>query len=343
MKKVLFTGVVLVAGLALMLMAGDYPYWVRYSAALTGGGADAGSRLPEPRLRIAGNAAGLPRATPEAENVLPAALEDAREHARSQGLLALVVHRHGHRVFEYYASGRGDDTLVAGGELAALPFALSVGVLADNSRVSFDAALQAVREAAPADSGWRNPWSHAARERFSLHPAPPLLLQDADGDVARTLSQRVWLPLRAADAWLWGRDDQALRVDCCLVARLDDWMRLGDLLLGMGAYEGERIASPDWIHRLLARDAAARVHPAWLASQRPWSGDEPPVERDVYWFDLDAGLRMWLAPRRGLQILVWSGDERARDTLIPNIILRGLNDQAPSIGGGDLQDLVPGH
>ena len=46
----------------------------------------------------------------------------------------------------------------------------------------------------------------------------------------------------------------------------------------------------------------------WLAAQAPWTGDEPPVERDVYWFDLGKDVRMWLAPRRGLQILVWAGD-----------------------------------
>jgi hypothetical protein len=34
--------------------------------------------------------------------------------------------------------------------------------------------------------------------------------------------------------------------------------------------------------------------------------------------------------------------DRARDTLLPNIILRGLQDQLPS-GGTDLNDLVPGH
>jgi hypothetical protein len=120
-------------------------------------------------------------------------------------------------------------------------------------------------------------------------------------------------------------------------------MRLGDLLLGAGTYEGERIASPDWIRQLLARDADGHAHPAWLAAQLPWSGDEPPVERDVFWFDLGGDVRIWLAPRRGLQVLVWSRGGGARDTLIPNIILRGLNDQAPPIGGGDLQDLVPGH
>jgi len=217
-----------------------------------------------------------------------------------------------------------------------------VGVLADSRRVPFEIALQAVHAAAPAQ-GWRNPWSSAARQRFTLHAAPALLLQDADGDVANTLSQRVWKPLGAGDAWLWGRDDSALRVDCCMVARLDDWMRLTDLLLQSGAYEGERITSQDWIRRLLAVDANAHAHPLWLDAQLPWQGAEPPAERDVYWFDLAKDLRLWLAPRRGLSVLVWAGGSRARDTLIPNIVLRGLNDQAPPIGGGGLNDLVPGH
>ena len=342
MRKVLLAVGALVAIWALLRMAGDHAYWSRYIAALAGSFI-VEARESDPRLRIAGTGAGLPRATPEGENVLPAALEDARRHAQDQDVRALVVHRHGHRVFEYYGPQHDGELLLDGGELAALPFALAVGVLADNGRVPFDTALQVVRELIPAETGWGNPWSHAARQRFALQPAPSLLLRDADGDVARTLSQRVWLPLRAADAWLWGRDDKAARVDCCLVARLDDWMRLGDLLLGMGSYGGERIASPDWIRLVLSRDEQDHAHPVWLAAQQPWIGDEPPVERDTYWFDLSRDLRVWLAPRRGLQILVWSGHGRARDTLIPNIILRGLNDQAPSIGDGNLQDLVPGH
>jgi hypothetical protein len=67
------------------------------------------------------------------------------------------------------------------------------------------------------------------------------------------------------------------------------------------------------------------------------------VERDVYWFDLASDLRIWVAPRRGVQVLVWGPASAARDTLIPNIILRGLADQAPSIDGSTLDELVPGH
>jgi len=343
MKRLLLVAAMLLTVLVALRTAGDIGYWERYTAALADVGAEGQVRLTEPRLRIAGRPAGLPLATLAAENILPAALQDAQRQGIHAGVWALVVHRHGHRVFEYFERGRSGQLEVTGGELAALPFALAVGVLADNGRVPFERALQAVRASAAPEQDWRDPWSRAAQARFTLHPAPALLLQDADGDVAGTLSQRVWQPLGAADAWLWGRSDAALRVDCCMVARLDDWMRLGDLLLGLGSREGERIVSTDWMRRLLVRDDGGHTHPLWLGRQAPWRGDEPPAEGDVYWLDLGHDLRLWLAPRRGLAILVWAGGNRAQDTLIPNIILRGLHDQAPPIGGGGLNDLVPGH
>ncbi len=344
MKKALpvtAAGILLV--LVAMRTAGDLGYWRWYSASITGMDAEGGATLVAPRIAVTGEAAGVPRATPEAENVLPDALTAARDEAVKRGAQAVLVHRHGHRVFEYFAAGRNGGIEVSGGQLAALPFALALGVLADNRRVPFDTAVQALRDAMPPLSGWRNPWSKAARARFGLRPAPPLLLQDADGDVANTLSQRVWLPLHAGPAWLWGRDDHALRVDCCMVARLDDWMRLGDLLLGQGSYEGERLASADWMRKLLPTDAQGLAQPVWLARQVPWQGAEPPAARDVYWLDLAVDMRLWLAPRRGLAVLVWADGDVTRDTLIPNIILRGLNDQAPPIDGSGLNELVPGH
>jgi hypothetical protein len=79
-----------------------------------------------------------------------------------------------------------------------------------------------------------------------------------------------------------------------------------------------------------------------LTVTAPWQGEEPLLARDGLWFDLQPGVRLWLAPRRALAVLVWADAGEARDTLIPNIVLRGLNDQAPAIGG-DVSDLVPGH
>lgn len=155
--------------------------------------------------------------------------------------------------------------------------------------------------------------------------------EDTEGEpaqVAQTVSERIWLPLRAGDAWFHTRTDPP--VACCIEARIDDWMRVGDLLNGFGAYLGERVVAADAVRALLAGRAA------------PATGDEPLLARDGIAFDLSPGMRLWLAPRRGLTMLVWADAQGARDTLLPNLILRGLTDVSPAVGG-DISDLVPAH
>jgi hypothetical protein len=145
---------------------------------------------------------------------------------------------------------------------------------------------------------------------------------------AKLVSERLWQPLRAQDARLLDRGGGPRR--CCVEARLDDWMRVGDLLAGTGAYLGERIVSADAVRQVLSRQQASS------------QGDEPFLARDGTAFDLGGGARLWLAPRRALVMLVWADGDVALDTLLPNIVLRGLNDVSPAIGG-DISDLVPGH
>lgn len=334
---------VLAVMIAALRLAGDAGYWRRYAAAWQGVSAEAAAQQVQPRLRLPGGNDDVPRATAEAEQIAPEALQAAADAAQQQGAQALLVNRHGHRVLEYFAPGRSAVAEVAGGELSPALFALATGALVDTRRVEAEAAIAAILEATRHD-GWRNPWSAAARRRFNLSAPPALLLQELDGSIANTIAGRVWLPLQAADAWLWGADDAQLRLDCCVVARLDDWMRVGDLLLQQGSYQGERIVSPDWIRQLLVADAQGRRHPVWLGEQQPWTGDEPPAGREVFWFDLGSDLRLWLAPRRGLAVLHWAVSGNSRDTLIPNIVLRGLLDQAPAVEGANgLNELVPGH
>ena len=344
MKKIWMVALVLIALLGVLRTVGDTGYWRRYMFALTDGSAQGAASLVQPRLRLTGSDEPLPRATAEAELIAPEALTAAADAARTQGSQALIVNRHGHRVFEYFASGRSGTDAVEGGELSAALMALAAGALVDSRRIEPDVAVETIRAAARPGESWRNPWSAAARHRFKLDAPPALLQQDMDADLASTISARVWLPLRAADAWLWGTGDAALRLDCCVVARVDDWMRVGDLLLQQGSYQGDRIVSPDWVRQLLAADVEGARHPVWLGAQQSWVGDEPPATRDVYWFDLGSDLRLWLMPRRSLAVLHWAGNASAHDTLLPNMILRGLLDQTPALGGStELNELVPGH
>jgi hypothetical protein len=54
---------------------------------------------------------------------------------------------------------------------------------------------------------------------------------------------------------------------------------------------------------------------------------------------------MWLVPRRALSVLVWTDSApQSRDTEIPNLLIRGLIDQAPAIDAPSaLDQIVPGH
>jgi hypothetical protein len=339
--------VLLVAiALSALRLAGDAAYWQRYTGMLLNTDIDQQARAIQPRWRIEGASAAVPRATAEAEFIATEALDAASAYAKTHGSKALIVQRHGHRVHDFFADGVSGATQVVGGELAPALMALAMASGVERRKLTIDEALQLLKKATATAQGPmpRNPWSAAARNYFSLAPAPQFLTEDADGDLAKLLSQRVWMPLQAADAWVWGKNNDAIRLDCCVVAQLEDWVRLGELLADQGSYLGTRIIAADWMRSLLASDASGRWHPAWLNKQRDWVGAEPPAARDVQWFDLGANVRLWLVPRRKLAVLHWSEGGGAPDTELLNLILRGLTDQLPSAAGAaTLDKLVPGH
>jgi hypothetical protein len=332
--------------LAVLRSAGSVDFWHRYLTALASGTTEPAVAQINPRLVIKGGDGGsVPAATPEVEGIYAQAVTDAIDAARKQGANALVVHRHGHRVAAYFTSGKDGSTLLAGGQLSPALMMLAAGALADSRQVEFKEAVAAVKATSETDAGWRNPWSAAARSRFSLSAPPALLTKDLEGSLANTLSLRVWQPLGAGDAYLWGSDDSHVRLDCCVAARLDDWMRVGDLLLRQGEYEGSRIVSVDWMRHVMAADAGGTSHPVWVGMPGALTGDEPPAAHETYWFDLESGVRLWLLPRRGLSILFWAvNGDQARDPAIPNILIRGLVEQSVAPGATtNISDIVPGH
>ncbi|MEO8307764.1 MAG: hypothetical protein ABI616_06955 [Pseudomonadota bacterium] len=335
---------VVLALLAVLRAAGAVDYWHRYLAALLTGSTEPAAQM-QPRMVIKGGEGGaVPVASPEVEGLYPQAVSDAVSAAKKQGASALVVHRHGHRVTAYFANGKDGSTLLAGGQLSPALMMLATGALADSRQVDFDQAIATVK-AASSSPRWRNPWSAAARSQFSLSAPPAVLTKDLEGSLANTLSLRIWQPLQAGDAFLWGTDDSHVRLDCCVAARLDDWMRVGDLLLRQGEYEGSRIVSVDWMRRVMAIDENGKSHPVWMATAGALAGDEPPAAHETFWFDLQPGVRLWLLPRRGLSILVWAADaQQARDTTIPNLLIRGLVEQSVAPGANtNISDIVPGH
>ena len=339
--------VVLAALFAVLRSAGDLQYWGRHVGALSAGDAQLHAADIEPRLVVAGEPRGMPRAPAIELGIAEEAMDAALAQARKDGARALIVHRRGHEAAAYYGAEGTAETLLAGGDLSPALLAVAVGTLVDAGSLGAEEALAGLDAfTSPASGNWRNPWSAAARARFALRPAPQISPR-INMPLSQFVSERMWRPLGAHDAAFWGSDAQHLRVDCCVLARPGDWARLGDLLLQQGQFEGEHIVSADWMRQLLAAPAAGEpMRLRWMNHAAPFTGDEPPATRDAFGVDLSEGARLWLVPQRQLVVLHWAGTDgtAASDTTLLNIVIRGIVDLPVTPPGETaIGDLVPAH
>jgi CubicO group peptidase (beta-lactamase class C family) len=230
-------------------------------------------------------------------------------------------------------------------------------------------------------AGGIGPWSEAARERFGTHsralclarkPATPpdqrwqpqicevqllaLVVERATRErYARYISEYLWKPIGAADAQL-AREDEAgaPRADCCLRARRGDWMRIAELLVSDGRFEGEQIVPPGWVRQMLARSKSNPNFGYQVWRGEPFTpgrgADERYAADDTYLLKGAGKSRLWFVPSLGLSILRTGtnseSDAAWDDARIPNLIVRGARDFVPKGAGTtpqDLSTLVPNH
>jgi CubicO group peptidase (beta-lactamase class C family) len=340
----------------------------------------------EPRELVAGgHQAQAPHVTPQSEQLDPKALEAAADYAGEHQSLALIVSRHGYIVFERYWQGTDFETLtdaqsftpllaaLAGGVALAHrmigwpdePVSAFIGEWAQDPRgaISLRNLLQMTSglEAAPLQSNadltaWalaarlRQPPGTARREQAVDPQLLSLVLERATRQrYAAYLSQTLWRRIGAADAWLWlDHPGGSAHADCCMVARQGDWIRLAELLLRDGNYQGSEVVRPGWLAVLRAPLKAAPGYGAYLTlAERP-PGQEPYAEPDVFVAGGAGGNRLWLVPSLQLAILS-TGPAGARDAgfdeaRIPNLIIRGARDYVPqSPHPADVSSVVPGH
>ena len=248
---------------------------------------------------VGGDGGGLPRTDANQEGFEVPALQAAGALATAQGSSALLVMRHGHLVYERYADGAGVDTLVDGGELADTLLMLAAGIAVAENGLAMPAA-------APADNG-----------RLAA------AIAGASGrSYPQFLSRNLWQPLNAAPAQ-WSSPT--------VRARASDWLRVAELLLHDGRFEGTQVVPAGWVQRLVQSRAA--------------DGAEPFAAAGMYCLRGSGATRLWLAPRFDLAVLRVAPAPpgvAVDETRLVNMILRALRDR-PVTGGGSLDDLVPGH
>ncbi len=175
-------------------------------------------------LITGGDGGGLPRTEPKLEGFDAEALASAASAQRNAS--ELLITRHGHLVYERYAHGADLDTLIEGGELDRALLIIAAGIA-------------------------------VAQHGMSM-PAPPVdgrRLADAVAAAGgrsypEFLSRYVWQPIHAGPA-RWS--------PAGVSARGVDWLRVAELLLHDGRFEGTQVVRAGWIHAALGFGNAAQA------------------------------------------------------------------------------------
>ncbi|HLQ13431.1 MAG TPA: hypothetical protein VK130_09340 [Steroidobacteraceae bacterium] len=259
-----------------------------------------------------GDAGGLPRAEADTEGFDAKGLQAAVELAGAQHSAGLLVTRHGHLVVERYFGEVDADSLIDGGEFSRALLTVAVGI-----------AVAQYGQRAPLPSG-DEPGARAAFITRASGLAYP-----------QFLSRNVWQPLNAAAARCTGEQ---------ISARAVDWLRVAELLLHDGRFEGTQIVPAGWVLQMRPSVRGGDRDGTGLHGKLATSGAEPFASDDTFFMRGPGGTRLWLAPRLDLAILriEGSGDDRTGEARLPNALIRALRDRPPSTGV-DLRELVPNH
>jgi hypothetical protein len=263
-------------------------------------------------LIAGGDAGGLPRADARSEGFDAKALQAAVAMTRARQAGGLLITRHGHLVVDSYSGSADSGTLIDGGEFSNTLLLLAVGI-----------AVAQGGQPAPATV------SHDPGELTAL------IVKASGLGYPQFLSRNLWQPLNAAPAQCSGIG---------IRARPLDWLRVAELLLHDGRFEGTQVVPPGWVKRLRPAAGGAERPGAGIYSRPVTTGAEPFASDDTFFLRGPGGTRLWLVPRLDLTILRFSSSAAgvSDETRLPNAVIRALRDR-PRSSGVELRDLVPNH
>lgn len=352
-----------------LVIAAKPPYWQRRLITAVYGTSELPASSYSPREVIKGsNQPPAPRESPVAELLDPEALRAAADYAGAHDSLALIVTRHGYLVFERYWQGSSLDTVVNSQGLGRVLTALATGVAVSERKIGWpdepvsyfipewarDPRGQiTVRNLLQLSSGLGPGRALVAPpgSRWVDQAVDPDLLaeviQKATGtSYAQYVSQAIWNRIGAADASVWLGSHGRAHADAGFFARQGDWLRVAELLLRNGNYQGDEVIVPRWVPELLRPSKANPSYGSYLHLGRAADGTSLYAADDVY-LVAGRGNRLWLVPSLQIAILrtgpLPAGDwDEGR---IVNLVVRGARDFVPPAArpGADLRQIVPNH
>jgi CubicO group peptidase (beta-lactamase class C family) len=373
--------------LAALVVAREPLYWQRHALSLVyGGELPRWAYVPQVKLR-GGNQPPAPREAPAAELLDVTALQSAADYAGARHSQAFIVSRHGYLVYEKYWQGTSLDTVVDARGLGRIVAALATGVAISERKIGwpdepisyFVPALLSdprgqitVRNLLQWSSGLGTAAaqgvgysSDIARQDLGLPllaaPGTRWLEQSADPDLLGLILQRatgepyneyiartIWARIGAGDATLWlDHPGGVVHVDRGFFARTGDWLRVAELLLRNGNYQGDEVVVPRWVPQMLQPAKSNPDYGAYIRLGARTAARTTPYATNDVLLIAAGGNRLWLVPSLQLAILR-TGSAREPDWddgRIPNMVILGARDYLPPAArpGADIRQLVPNH
>lgn len=155
------------------------------------------------------------------------------------------------------------------------------------------------------------------------------------------LSQKIWKPLGADDAYVWpDRPGGLVKTASSLLAAPRDWLRLGIMLAGDGVFDGRQVLPPGWVKQMTTPSPHNPNYglQIWIASphspKRYYNetqtgamvpAAEPFIAADTFFFDGFGGQRVYVSQSEQL-VIVRTGPARLDwdDAAVPNMVVKAL-------------------
>jgi CubicO group peptidase (beta-lactamase class C family) len=152
-------------------------------------------------------------------------------------------------------------------------------------------------------------------------------------DYAALVAERLWQPLEAGTFSLTRSGPKApVRADCCMTARLGDWLRVGALLANDGVFQGNQFTPPRYVTQMIS--------PTRRESRGGWFTrvDGIFAAHDTVRLESPGMQRLWAVPSLQLVILRYGDDPGSKgwdEAMIPDTIVRGTSGwQSSAVTGG---------
>lgn len=170
-----------------------------------------------------------------------------------------------------------------------------------------------------------------------------LILERATGEEYEALlSQRLWQPLGLRTAAMpLDRPGGMVMTSCCILSRPVDWLRIGQLFIDNGRYNGQQIVPEAWLREMIAPSPAYRGYgyQVWVGDQQV-GGERPPGVPLVPWqseafaapqviiLHGHGGQRVYVMPDKRLLIVraARQWPDAWDDAMLPNVIWRATAD-----------------